>query len=508
MGQMKQVPWVGGYALHDAFEVSSQDTVNYYPEQLPADGTKVQTILRMIPGSRVWKDLGATGTCRGMTVSSDGTLYVCYGGSVYRVKSDKTVTEVINIGTGVSRISWASNGTHLVFCDGQGMWATNLTTLETTACNLNFLRPVQVAYFGYRFVSINADDSFEENEADDPLDLLVRNNNKFYYSAPNDPTSWPALNYEVAATSADPLTALGVAGGEMWLFGANSYEPWRYTGDATKPFAKAENAGGAVGCYARDSVATYGNQCLWLGSGMDGYAQIWTTSSTYQPVKVSTPQIDQLLSRTKEKGVTVTDAIGWVYTDRGHTFYMLSFVQGDFTLCFDLTNSLWSRRSSRHPTLGTERRWNYVFSANAYDKTFVADERNPSIMLLTHEANQEYDQTASPLAIRRMHRGPIYWSNTTPMIINAFRLDMQTGVGTATGQGLNPRMQVRCSNDAGHTYGTERTVPIGKVGEYRTVVEARRFGVGINFVFETAISDPVRADILGAWIDAEPTSKR
>lgn len=73
---------------------------------------------------------------------------------------------------------------------------------------------------------------------------------------------------------------------------------------------------------------------------------------------------------------------------------------------------------------------------------------------------------------------------------------METGVGVQVGQGTNPTLMVQTSKDGGRTFGYERYVPIGAVGQYRSPrVFIKRFGRSRNFVFQFTMTDPVKFTI-------------
>ena len=86
---------------------------------------------------------------------------------------------------------------------------------------------------------------------------------------------------------------------------------------------------------------------------------------------------------------------------------------------------------------------------------------------------------------------------------HGLQVDIEAGVGLNVGQGDDPQMMVRWSDDGGHTWSNQRTAPMGKIGQYRARARLRRLGSGRDRVFEISISDPVKRVILGASVDAE-----
>ena len=84
--------------------------------------------------------------------------------------------------------------------------------------------------------------------------------------------------------------------------------------------------------------------------------------------------------------------------------------------------------------------------------------------------------------------------------INSFGLDMETGVGLATGQGSDPQAVLRYSTDGGHSWSNEIPAPIGKVGEYDTRVIWHRLGRARDFTFEVTVTDPVKTVFVNGFI--------
>ena len=79
--------------------------------------------------------------------------------------------------------------------------------------------------------------------------------------------------------------------------------------------------------------------------------------------------------------------------------------------------------------------------------------------------------------------------------ISELFLDFETGVGlsgTVPAAGVNPQAMLRISRDGGHTFGNERWVPIGKLGEFYTRVVLRRLGSARDFVVQITVVDTVK----------------
>jgi hypothetical protein len=106
--------------------------------------------------------------------------------------------------------------------------------------------------------------------------------------------------------------------------------------------------------------------------------------------------------------------------------------------------------------------------------------------------------------IRRLRRAPHVAQEDARVYYRTFELDLERGVGTATGPGADPQVVLRISRDGGETWGEPLTLPAGRQGDYLTRVVARRLGQARDTVFEVTVSDPVAWALVGAWLELEP----
>jgi hypothetical protein len=68
---------------------------------------------------------------------------------------------------------------------------------------------------------------------------------------------------------------------------------------------------------------------------------------------------------------------------------------------------------------------------------------------------------------------------------------MEVGGGLVSGQGSNPQIGLSISRDNGKTWGPQMLKPMGKIGEYATVVEWRGLGTTRAFTPKLTVTDPV-----------------
>jgi hypothetical protein len=92
---------------------------------------------------------------------------------------------------------------------------------------------------------------------------------------------------------------------------------------------------------------------------------------------------------------------------------------------------------------------------------------------------------------------------------HSLQLDIESGVGLNTGQGEDPQVMLRWSDDGGHTWSNEHWASIGKIGQYYRRVFWRRLGMTLKIrdrVYEVSGTDPVKIAIMGAELHASGTN--
>jgi hypothetical protein len=89
------------------------------------------------------------------------------------------------------------------------------------------------------------------------------------------------------------------------------------------------------------------------------------------------------------------------------------------------------------------------------------------------------------------------------------QLDCESGVGLVIGQGSDPQVMLRWSDDAGHNWSNEHWRSMGKIGATSTRVIWRRLGSTLKIrdrVYEVSGTDPVKIAIMGAELTASATN--
>jgi hypothetical protein len=315
-----------------------------------------------------------------------------------------------------------------------------------------------------------------------------------------DGTSVDPLDFASAEGNPDNIVALLVDHREVWLFGTTSIEVWYNAGLADFPLARIEGAFMETGCLAPYSVAKLDNTVFWLGSDARGNGIVYRNQG-YNAQRVSTHAVEWQLQQYSN----LSDAIAYTYQQDGHAFYVLSFPGANQTWCFDVSTGLWHERAGWDGVNFTRHR--SQCQVNFDNKIIVGDWQGPKLYVMDTDV---YDDDGDVQRWLRSWRALPTGQNTLKRTAHhALQLDCESGVGLNSGQGSDPRVMLRWSDDGGHTWSNEHWANMGKLGEYGKRVIWRRLGMTTKLrdrVYEISGSDPVKIAIMGAELSATPTS--
>ena len=318
----------------------------------------------------------------------------------------------------------------------------------------------------------------------------------FYTNAPVPYTvSFAGAFYALKDSSTDNLVTLYEQNRELWLIGERTSEVWYNAGGANFAFSRIPGVGPQVGCAAKHSIARMGVSLFFLAKNEQGENVVVATNQ-YSFEKVSTHAIEHAIASYP----VISDAIGYVYQEEGHAFYVLTFPTADVTWVFDGASRLWHQRLSYDSNAGVYHRHRSNCYVDFADLRLVGDYQTGQIHQMTRSV-----YTDAGNVIRRQRRAPHVWSreNRKRVFLSALQIEFTPGVGLQVGQGSNPQAMLRWSNDGGFTWSTEHWTSIGAAGATRNRALWRRLGYARDRVFELNFTDPVPCDIVGATLFGE-----
>lgn len=452
-----------------------QRCVNLYPEinELGAASNGEIGTLVGRPGLRLLTTCG-DGPVRGIYTAATGVTAIVSGSGVYRLSSNNTATLVGNLNTSTGRVGMADNGTQMVIVDGAYGYILSLSTgTLTQITSPNFPGADTVTFQDGYFLFNNP------------------KTGQFFFCALYDGFTYDALDFITAEGSPDNLVAVLSSQRQLWAVGTKTIEVWFNSG-GNPPFARIDGAFIEYGCGAPFTFSKYANSVMWLGGGEQGAGIVWQAVG-YQPKRISNHSVELAIQSYGD----VSNATAWVHQVQGHIFYTLNFPSANTSWVYDLSTGQWHERTylNANGVYERERAECYTYANGLH---IVGDYQNGKIYALDYATFTDAGDE-----IRWMRRAPRLSANLHRVRFDKFQLDAGYGVGLdgAPAVGVDPQVELRISDDYGHTWRSAGLRSLGQIGEYGKRAIWRRLGMGRNRVFEISGSDPVSVTILGAEID-------
>lgn len=449
--------------------VTAQRRINLYPE-ISFEADKTRVAYYQTPGSILFGSLGAS-PARGLHVVGAGdSLYAVAYSTFYSIDAGGVATSQGVLGSTAGNVSMADDGTRVLIVDGVGGYYYDIQTdTFTTTADADFpTGTTSCAFLAGRFVAVTPD------------------SNQFQWGDLYADT-WPALNFAQAEASPDNLVAVFANAGQLMLMGQLTTEWWAPSGDPALPFAPIQGAVAEWGLAAQASVCKFGaSSVAWLARNRLGQVQI-VRADGYQVTPISIPDLDYLINNYS----AVEDATAGSYMLGGHPMYEISFPTAGKTWLYDARSESWQEL-----TTGTLGRHQSQWIVNFRNKIRVSDYRDGNIYTLDADT-----YTDNGTLIRRSITGRHIFQGD-PMSVSEMWIDMEMGVGNVNAPGDDPQLMLRTSKDGGHTWSNELWQSIGAQGVYQKRAVYRRLGRARDWVFECAMSDPVKTVFVGAFMEA------
>lgn len=437
---------------------------NAYAE-LPGGTGKSPVIIRATEGRKPWAGSVGAGPCRAL-LEHNGTLTGVIGRNVVTydtngsltilggLTTDGPATMAANRKTGGGQIGVVSGGLYKIIESG----------VMTDVVDPDLPPPIDISFVDGFFIFTIADGRLFSSEIDEGTNIN-------------------ALHFTSAEGAPDQNVRGIVRGREFICLGKRSMEFYRNDGGSDFPLVPVQGTFSAVGCSSAASavvvVANGAEVLVWQDDN-----NIVRAAGGYQGERISTHAVE----RSIEAESSPENVTAWTYTRAGHVFYVLS--GSNFTWVYDFTTNQWHNRESAGST-----RWNGEQHARVGKTHIVGDHLTGALYELdpdTHTDAGEY--------LRWKIRAPITHQYPHRLRVNEIRLDVLAGRGlNSTDPHIsNPEIMLRMSKDGGNTWGNQRHVPMGKVGEYSRTVRSRRWGATgeDGFVLEASASSAVSRGLL------------
>jgi hypothetical protein len=475
-----KTPILGSAYVARSVNAADNRMVNLFPEIIP-EGGKEPGFLNRAPGLRLVTTVG-TGPIRGLWAFG-GNMYVVSGSQLYKVNAGYGATLLGTVAGTTDPVSMADNGTQLfVAANGPGYIYNASTNVFQQITDPDYPGAVTVAYL---------DEYFVFNEP---------NSQQLWVTALLEGTSVDPLDFASATGLPDDIVGIIADHREIWTFGTNSIEVWYNSSDPDFPFSRIQGAFNELGCASAYSIAKIDNGLFWLGRDARGQGMVYRANG-YTGQRISTHAVEWQIQQYAD----ISDAIGYTYQQDGHSFYVLIFPSAGKTWVYDVATQAWHERAGFDNGNFVRHRSNcQVFFNN---EVLVGDYENGKIYAFDLDVYADDGQPQKWLrSWRALQTGQ---NNLKRTAHHSLQLDLETGVGLVTGQGSDPEVMLRWSDDGGHTWSNEHWVKIGKIGEYGRRAIWRRLGMTQKLrdrVYEVSATDPVKTAIMGAELMVSPTN--
>lgn len=453
--------------------VNAQRSVNLYPS-IEKPGSKGQVVLYPTPGLTLTSQ-PTSGVCRSDGVKFGDYLYMVIGSSLVQINTSGVGTSVGTLNSSGGRCILARGRNYLMIVDGTDGYSYDGTTFaEITDADF----PANATHCEY------LDGYFIVNEG---------GSDSYQISSLEDPTAWAALDTNTAQGSPDDILALARHAKLLYLVGETTTEVHFNSGNADFPFEAYANGNIDIGIHAPYSLKRTPYGLIWLAANDEGNDAVVMRVAGFQAEMISDDDLNWQINQLD----TTDDAIGSVYRRGGRTFYVLTFPSSQKTWVYDFTTNLWHERKS----FGIGR-WRAGGLGAIGRLTVVGDYENTNLYTMGDEVYTENTAT-----IERIRRTQVVHSNYHEITYHELVLDAKMGVGLTSGQGSDPQVMLRYSDDGGNTWSSELWKSLGAIGKYSNRTVWHNLGASRERIFEFKVTDPVDFTSINAYAFIEVAAR-
>lgn len=517
-----RLPLVGGAYASRSIIASAMKCINYYPEVNPR--SSIIPITHYQRGGLVpVLNFGDGGPVRALYKASDGaSAYAISSNNVYYLHIVGSGIAAVNIGQVTAGLtnpcSIIDNGTSVMFVDGSSTgWQTPLASGQ----NITPISDPTQTFVG-------------ANKVDFVDGFIV-------FNIPNTmnwgSTSFNQIDFGAATGGGyfgtkisypDKVQTVYVNRREVLIFGLVKTEIWYNVGAFPFPFQELPGTYIEHGIAAIYTVANHDINVFWLAQDLQGTGQVFQFRG-YLAQRISNHALEEAI-RLMIAGPGISDAIGLVYQQDGHWFYMLTFPAGNQTWVFDSSIGdplmAWHQETCIDPaTVGsptpTQNRHRAMSVMNYNNQILFGDYGSGTVYSSSLDA---YVDQLPPTALPSGYINcPIVCTRTFPHIgaarmmgtmqemvndgrrlqFSAFRADIESGMGPVDVSGNPATVTLRWSDDRGRTFGTDVLQSNGLPGEYLTQPQWLGLGIARDRIFEVSHQIAGPAALNGAWVDCE-----
>lgn len=401
---MRYDAFIGGSYQSQAVTADCERTINWYPEMLESKEATTPAALYPTPGVvAISANLSGNGRAH---LAINGREFAIIGTSLVEVARDGGTELLGTVAIGDYPATINANGdlgNQLFVTSGGNGYVYDLGLRTLTQIAGLSSRATMGSYLDGYFIALDVRSS------------------TFYISALGDGASWSiGTDFAQRSLAPDNWKAVKVVGRYVWLFGESTTEIWQDTGAEPFPFAPFPGTLFEYGIIAPFSACVVGNDIVWLGRSKAG--KLCVLRGTSPPTVISNYPLESALA----DYIDLPLAVGDSYSDKGHTFYLLSVEKANVTWAWDETTGLWAERGTWLPELNRFTSWRPRFYAYAYDQHRMLDSSSGQIYRMGSDLTTDVDG----LKIRRVRRAPAIMNENKPVFYSEFELDLEVGLKT------------------------------------------------------------------------------
>jgi hypothetical protein len=400
---MRFPSFIGGSYESQALTADCSRTINWFPEMLEDAGATSRAVLYPTPGVEQLSSV-AVGNGRGH-IYVLGREFAVIGSSLVEVGSSGAATVLGTVALDSNPATLTSNGdlgSQLLITSGSNAYLLDMATNTLSAIAALAGKATHGGYLDGYFLALDAATS------------------TLYFSALGDGASWTTgVDYAQRSLAPDRWLSMIVAGRYIWLFGETTSEVWYDTGQRF-PFAPAPSGFLTYGIAAPYSAGIIGQDVIWLAATATGKTCV-VRAQGFTPQVISTFPLETAFHGYSAVVAAVSD----VYSERGHTFYLLSFDRNDVTWAWDATTNLWCERGTWLSGDNRFASWRPRFYAFAHGEHRMLDASGGSI----YRMSSAYVTDVDGLPIRRLRRAPAINAENRRVFYPSLELDLEPGLG-------------------------------------------------------------------------------
>jgi hypothetical protein len=470
-----QIPLGAGSYVSPHLPFSAQRCINLY-KVVAQEQSLNGTALFLTPGIVSFGDLGDYGS-RGAH-KMGGVLYTVNKTTLYSIDENGNETSIGTV-LGAVRCSFADNGDKLCIVAPGGNAYVYTASTDTFAqiTDPDYTTADSVCYKDGYYIFTQSDGEF------------------WFCSALNDPSDIDALDYDGAELSPDKIVSCHASYDEVYILGEWTIQAFQNIGGSSFPFQNIPGASLEKGCHAKYSPIQWEGYFYFVGGGINEQSGIYRTSGANEPERISTDAIETEIQKfTSEE---IAESFSYTFSLRGYSFVCFTFKSNAIkskTFCFNVTATkllgalTWNELQSGV----TDNYWDVASVDKIYNKLVISRISDGKLGYLDVNTYTEFSDV-----IRRVSITPNLSPGTENYFVSRIELSTDSGQGLISGQGSDPMVMMRFSDNGGRTWSNELWRQSGKIGGYQRRTRWNRLGFTPHYrCFEFSMTDPVD----GAWI--------